>query len=331
MPETPRFTLILLLSLLLLAFSFALSVSIGAARIPLMEVWSLVFQPSDEQNSLIVHTLRLPRALVGVLAGTALALSGTILQCVTRNPLASPGLLGVNAGAALALLLMVVFFPALPAILYVPFGFLGGLLAALLVFGLTSSVGFSPLKLALAGVAASALFTSAASSLKILFEQQAQGVMFNLAGSIAGRNWEQFHMLWPWVLVGGILTFIYANRLNLLALGEELATGLGIKTRLNQLMLTLLAVLLAASAVSVCGPISFVGLMIPHITRKLVGVNHMMVVPVAAVLGATLVTLADVAARLIDFPAETPVGILISAIGAPFFIYLARSVKRMAS
>ncbi|GEM44688.1 iron ABC transporter permease [Deinococcus cellulosilyticus NBRC 106333 = KACC 11606] len=330
MTETTRFPLMLILSLLLLAFCFALSISIGAARIPLLEVWSLTFHPSDEQNSLIVHTIRLPRALVGMLAGAALAISGAIMQVVTRNPLASPGLLGVNAGAALALLLLVVFFPTLPGFLYVPAAFVGGVGAALLVFGMTSSVGFSPLKLALAGVAASALFSSAASALKILFEQRAQGVLFSLAGSVAGRTWDHFHLLWPWVVAGVILALIYSGRLNLLALGDELSTSLGIKTRLNQLMLTLLAVLLAASAVSVVGPVAFVGLMVPHITRKLVGVNHQMVIPICALLGASLVTIADVAARLIDFPAETPVGILISAIGAPFFIYLARNVRKMS-
>ncbi|MBB6097472.1 iron complex transport system permease protein [Deinobacterium chartae] len=315
----------------LLALGLGLSISVGAASIPLEQVWRLMLRPDDSSNSLIVWTLRLPRALVAALAGAALGVSGALMQGVTRNPLASPGILGVNAGAALAILVMVVFLPGLPAALYVPIAFLGGAGAALLVYAVASGVGLTPLRLALAGVAVGALISAASNALMILFEQRAQGALFSLSGSVAGRTWEHVYLLAPWVGVTLAVSLLLARRVNLLALGEDVARGLGARTERDRLIVSLIAVLLAAAAVAVTGPIGFVGLMVPHVARALLGPDYRAVLPLSALLGAALLTYADVAARLIDKPLETPVGILISAIGAPFFVYLARRIHRADS
>ena len=307
-----------------LLFAFLTSISVGAANIGLLEVWRLVFNPNEGTNSLIVQTLRLPRAVVGLLVGTALGISAAILQGVTRNPLASPGILGVNAGAALGILIGVVFLPGLPSGLLILIAFLGGLLAAFLTYSVTAAVGITPVRLALAGIAVGALLAALTSGIQILFEERARGALFSLAGSLAGRTWLHAASVAPWVIACSLLAVVSSQLLNLVALGEDVAKGLGININLARVFLTGLAVLLASAATSVAGPIGFLGLMSPHIARGLVGADYRLVVPLSALIGSSILLLADVGARLVDAPLETPVGILITAVGAPFFVYLAR-------
>lgn len=310
----------------LVAFSLLLAISVGAVDVPLGEVWRLLFWPDDSNSSLIVHTLRLPRALVALLVGAALGVSGAMMQGVTRNPLTEPGILGVNAGAALALLLGVVFFPGLPAWATVLLAALGGVGAAALVYSITAAVGLTPVRLALAGIAVGAMLGAAASFLLIMFEERTRGAFINLSGSLAGRTWEHFWTILPWALPALLLAVALSQQVNLLALGEEVARSLGARVGLVRLAAVGLAVLLAGAAVSVAGPIGFLGLVVPHLARWLVGADYRRVIPLSALLGASLLSLADVAARLIDRPLETPVGILVVALGAPFFVYLARRV-----
>ncbi|MCX7739533.1 MAG: iron ABC transporter permease, partial [Meiothermus sp.] len=274
-----------------------------------------------------VHTLRLPRALTALLGGAALGVSGAMMQGVTRNPLTEPGILGVNAGAALALLLGVVFFPGLPAWATVLLAALGGVGAAALVYSITAAVGLTPVRLALAGIAVGAMLGAATSFLLIMFEERTRGAFINLSGSLAGRTWEHFWIILPWALPALLLAVALSQQVNLLALGEEVAQSLGARVGLVRLLATGLAVLLAGAAVSVAGPIGFLGLVVPHLARWLVGADYRRVIPLSALLGASLLSLADVAARLIDRPLETPVGILVVALGAPFFVYLARRVS----
>jgi iron complex transport system permease protein len=309
-----------------MAFSLLLAISVGAVDIPLGEVWRLLFWPDDSNSSLIVHTLRLPRALVALLVGAALGVSGAMMQGVTRNPLTEPGILGVNAGAALALLLGVVFCPGLPAWATVLLAALGGVGAAALVYSITAAVGLTPVRLALAGIAVGAMLGAATSFLLIMFEERTRGAFINLSGSLAGRTWEHFWVILPWALPALLLAVALSQQVNLLALGEEVAQSLGARVGLVRLAAVGLAVLLAGAAVSVAGPIGFLGLVVPHLARWLVGVDYRRVIPFSALLGASLLSLADVAARLIDRPLETPVGILVVALGAPFFVYLARRV-----
>ncbi|RIH82088.1 putative siderophore transport system permease protein YfiZ [Calidithermus terrae] len=314
------------LGLGLLLLAFLLSISVGAKDIPLAEVWRLVFQPDGSTDGLIVQTLRLPRAVAALAVGACLAVSGAMLQGITRNPLAGPGILGVNAGAALAILAVVVFLPALPARWFVAAAFAGGLLAAGLVYAIAVTVGLTPVRLALAGVAVGALLAASSNAILILFEERARGALFVLSGSVAGRTWEGLLPVLPWAAGSLALALLSAQLVNLLALGEDVARGLGVRVGLVRAWATALAVLCAAAATSIAGPIGFLGLMAPHLARGLVGADYRRVLPLSAVLGAAILLLADVGARLVDRPLETPVGILITAIGAPFFVHLARRV-----
>lgn len=314
------------LSLGLLLLAFLLSISVGAKDIPLSEVWRLVFQPDGSTDSLIVQTLRLPRAVAALAVGACLAVSGAMLQGITRNPLAGPGILGVNAGAALAILVAVAFLPALPAGWFIAAAFVGGLLAAGLVYAIALTVGLTPVRLALAGVVVGALLAASSNAILILFEERARGALFALSGSVAGRTWEGLLPVLPWAAGSLALALLSAQLVNLLALGEDVARGLGVRVGLVRAWTTALAVLCAAAATSVAGPIGFLGLMAPHLARGLVGADYRRVLPLSAVLGAAILLLADVGARLVDRPLETPVGILITAVGAPFFVYLARRV-----
>ena len=304
------------------------SLALGATDLPLDRTLAVLLHPDDTNESLIVHTLRLPRTLVALLAGAALGVSGLMLQGVTRNPLADPGILGVEAGGALGILLMVVFFPAAPGWAFVPAAFAGGTLAALVAYSVARSVGITPLRLALAGVAVASLVGAASRSVQILFEDRAQGALFALSGSVAGRGWEQVAQLGPWLAAGLLAALLLTPKLNLLSLGEDVARSLGSRTERDSAVITGLGVLLAAASVSVVGPIGFVGLVVPHAARALVGPDHRFALPLAALLGASFLTAADIAARLIARPAETPVGILVAAAGAPFFVLLARRIGR---
>ncbi|OWL96790.1 iron ABC transporter permease [Deinococcus indicus] len=316
------------LAALTLLLGVLLSLALGATDIPLADAARLLLRPDDSTDSLVIHTLRLPRTLVAALAGAALGVSGLLLQGVTRNPLSDPGILGVEAGGALAILIMVVFLPTAPAALFVPAAFLGGLLAAAAAYGAARTAGVTPLRLALAGVAVASLAAAATRAVQILFEERAQGALFALSGSLAGRTWEQLAQIAPWLGGGLLLALLAAPRVNVLTLGEDVARSLGARTERDRVIVTGLGVLLAAGSVSVCGPIGFVGLIVPHAARALIGPDHRLSLPLAALLGAAFLTLADTAARLIDRPAETPVGILVAAVGAPVFVMIARRVGR---
>lgn len=330
-PPRPRLSgrvLAFVLAALLLLLALLASLALGASEISLAGVARLLLAPDDSTDSLVVHALRLPRTLVAGLAGAALAVSGALLQGVTRNPLADPGILGVEAGGAFAILVMVVFFPAAPAALFVPAAFVGGALAAVAAYGAARSVGLTPLRLALAGVAVASLLGAATRAVQILFETRAQGALFALSGSVAGRTWEQLWQVAPWLGLGLIAALLLAPRVNVLALGDDIASSLGTRTARDSAVITALGVLLAAASVSVVGPIGFVGLVVPHAARAVMGADHRLSLPLAALLGAALLICADIAARLIDKPAETPVGILVAAAGAPFFVLLARRLGR---
>lgn len=330
-PPRPRLSgrvLAFVLAALLLLLALLASLALGASEISLAGVARLLLTPDDSTDSLVVHALRLPRALVAGLAGAALAVSGALLQGVTRNPLADPGILGVEAGGAFAILVMVVFFPTAPTALFVPAAFVGGALAAAAAYGAARSVGLTPLRLALAGVAVASLLGAATRAVQILFETRAQGALFALSGSVAGRTWEQLWQVAPWLGLGLIAALLLAPRVNVLALGDDIASSLGTRTARDSAVITALGVLLAAASVSVVGPIGFVGLVVPHAARAVMGADHRLSLLLAALLGAALLICADIAARLIDKPAETPVGILVAAAGAPFFVLLARRIGR---
>ncbi|EIW7479471.1 TPA: FecCD family ABC transporter permease [Vibrio parahaemolyticus] len=281
----------------------------------------------DEGNMLhqIFATLRAPRAYAGLVIGASLAVSGVLMQGLTRNPLASPSILGINAGAACFMALSsigVPFFSQLNPIINAVFGALlsGG---AVMLLGGFFSARSHPLRLVLAGIAISALLIGLTRASVILADDMAYSVLHWLTGSLSAVDSQQWQQLWPFATLGLVLAMGLARNLNLLALGDEVAVGLGGNIRLTRLISGLAVVLLAGTSVAIAGPIGFVGLLVPHLVRPIVGHNYHILIPVSALCGAALVTWSDALSRAIAFPAETPVGVITALLGTPCFIVIA--------
>lgn len=323
-------TVILFGGIALLVLGLALSISVGAADIKLSTVWEAVFQfnPDLTQHQ-IIQELRLPRALAGALVGACFAVAGAIMQGMTRNPLADSGLLGINAGAGFVLALIFAFFPGLPFYFLILYSFAGAALGMFLVYGIAtiSKGGLSPVRLALAGSAVGALLVAISEGIAIYFHI-GQDLAFWYAGGVAGTKWLQLKIMAPWVAGGLLGAMMLSRSITLLSLGDEVASGLGQRTGWVKLAGSVLVLVLAGAAVSAVGSIGFIGLVIPHVARYLVGVDYRWIIPCSAVLGSLLTVMADTAARMINPPYETPIGALIALIGVPFFLYLARREGR---
>jgi len=321
---------ILIGGLVAVVLGIALAVSVGAADIQLQTVWQAVFHfnPDLTQHQ-IIQELRLPRALAGAMVGACFAVAGALMQGMTRNPLADSGLLGLNAGAGFALALCFAFFPGLPYPYLILCSFFGAAIGAGMVYGIGSlSInGLTPVRLTLAGAAVSALLVALSEGIALSF-RISQDLAFWYAGGVAGVKWIHLQWMFPFVTAALVGALLISRSITLLSLGEEVAAGLGQRTGLVKLVAVLIVLLLAGTAVSVAGPISFVGLIVPHFARFLVGVDYRWIIPCSAVLGSLLMILADIGARMINPPYETPVGALIALIGVPFFLYLARRERR---
>ncbi|GAS82983.1 ferrichrome ABC transporter permease [Paenibacillus amylolyticus] len=323
-------TLILTGGILLLALGMALSISFGAADIKLGVVWKAIFDFNPELTPhQIIWEIRLPRILGGAMVGACFAVAGAIMQGMTRNPLADSGLLGLNAGAGFALAICFAFFPGLPFMYIIMYSFIGAGLGVLLVygFGAASKSGLTPLRLVLAGAAVSAMLSALSEGIALYF-RIGQDLAFWTAGGVAGTKWSQLEVMFPWVLAALIAGLLISRSITLLSLGEDIAVGLGQRTGLIKLVGLIVVLILAGTAVSVVGAVGFVGLIIPHLTRKIVGVDYRWIIPCSAVMGSLLLVFADLAARMINPPYETPIGALVALIGVPFFLYLARKERR---
>ncbi len=320
-----RVPLVLALALLGIISAMVLNIGVGEYPIPVLDVIKTVLHlpGANPDYDFIVNTLRLPRMLVAALVGVALGVSGAIMQGLTRNPLADPGIIGVSSGAALvAVTLIVVFKDVSSSVL--PFAaFAGSLLTAGLIYILAWRGGDSPIRLILVGVGLGAI-TSAATTLMITFGNiyDVQAAMIWLTGSVYGRSWGEFRALIPWVVCLVPLAIVLARPLNALNLGEEVARGLGSRVAFDRALLLITAVALAASTVAAAGLIGFVGLMSPHLARRMVGPSHEGVLPTAGIIGGLIVVVSDLVGRTIMAPIEIPCGLITSVIGAPFFIYL---------
>jgi iron complex transport system permease protein len=311
----------------LLLFSMLLSIAFGAADIGPVEVWNAIFAfDSTSTNHLIIRTLRVPRAAVAVLVGASLAVAGAIMQGLTRNPLGDPGILGINTGAALAVVAAVFFLNVSSLSLYALFAFLGATLTAIAVYALGSlgRGGPTPLNLTIAGAAFTALLSSFTTGVLILNQRTLEEVRFWLAGSVAGRDLGLLLQVAPYLLVGLVLAFSLGRQITTISLGEDVAKGLGQNTGWIKALSAVAVVLLAGGSVAVAGPISFVGLVIPHMVRFLVGVDYRWILPYSALMGGIFLIVSDVAARLVLRPTELPVGVMTALIGGPFFVYLVR-------
>ncbi len=313
----------------LLLGSLLLGILLGAADIDATTVWQAIFQFDGSTEHLIIRTVRLPRALLAVVVGAALAAAGTITQGLTRNPLAAPDILGINVGASLAMVLAI--FLGSDSRNYVWFAFGGAAIAAVTVYwlGSTGRQGLTPLKLVIAGAALTALLHSLTTAVLLLSQQTLEEIRFWLAGSLAGQELADLWPVLPYITLGLAGSLALGRQLTLMSLGEDVAQGLGLQTAGVKIAAAVVVVLLAGSAVALAGPIGFVGLVVPHIIRIGVGMDYRWILPYAMLVGGILLSVADIAARLVIRPQELPVGIMTALIGAPFFIYLARSrIKR---
>jgi len=312
-------------ALALVAFG-ALVVSVGVGEFPVAPqdaLLALIGQGGGREEFIVVE-LRLPRALVAFAVGVALAVAGAIFQGLTRNPLAAPEIIGVAAGANVAAVVVIVALPATPIALLPVAAFVGGLAATALVYALAWRGGSSPVRLVLVGIAitavGSAIVTAVISSVDELVHAS-QLVVFT-TGSVFGTGWPELAVLGPAVAVLVPLALGGARQLDALRLGDEVARGLGARVERERLALLVVGTALTATAVAIAGPVGFVGLMSPHIARRLVGAAHAAVLPVAGVVGGTIVIVADALARTLFAPVDIPVGVMTAVVGAPYFVYL---------
>lgn len=319
--------IIFLASIVILLLVFVLSIAIGYSSLSPARLISTLIGNGTRKEELILFDFRLPRILITVLAGSALAIAGGILQSITRNPLADPGILGINAGAGLMVVVFLAFFQVDQLFIYLlPFvALLGGLGTAFVIYLLSfkKGEGASPVRMILVGVGLAGALSGGTLTIASTFDRSQYAFVANwMAGNIWGDDWSFVFSLLPWVLLLIPITIFKANQLNILQLHEQVAIGLGLNVERERRMLILIAVALASSAVSVTGGIGFVGLMAPHIARSLVGQKHQVQLPLTAAIGGVILLLADTIGRTILEPSGIPAGIVVTLIGAPYFMYL---------
>lgn len=314
----------LLVLTLLLALTFLAANVYGAAEVAPRDIFNILFRNQDSgMYTVIIRQVRFPRNILACMVGASLSLAGAILQGMMRNPMASPSVLGVTTGASTATYLMYVFFPA--SLSLVPMGaFAGALVTTFLIFVFAWKGGLNPTRFILSGVALSSVLTAVNNILIIRYPNVLEGLSGFMVGGLSARSWPQVRMVTPYFLVGTVLALLYANKLNVLLMGDELATSLGVNVDRVRMALIAISSLLAASAVSVAGLISFVGLCVPHIMRLYIGSDYRYLMPASALGGALILTLCDTVGRVILRPSEIPVGIIMALLGAPFFLWMLR-------
>jgi iron complex transport system permease protein len=337
-----RSALIILLTLILSIASILLSASVGQKYIPIFRVLEVLFQKVQGGDALIINTIRLPRTLVAFLVGASLGLSGSILQGVVKNPLAAPNIIGITDSGSVGALVFLTLFTnpknnsLTTSIFYMPvFAFAGAFLSVLLVYFLAYKKGVTPYRLILIGLAISGAAKALTSVLiingPVVFIKEAQ---LWITGTVYGTNWTHVKLLLVWFIVVYLLITIYTHELNVQNLDDSISTGLGSAVEKNRFILMILSAALASGAVAVAGGVGFVGLIAPHICRKITNSSFEYMTPLSALIGGIMVVLSDIAARTLFFPLDLPVGIFTAGIGAPFFIYLLiknqKSLKRGA-
>ncbi|WP_258832430.1 FecCD family ABC transporter permease [Peribacillus frigoritolerans] len=316
----------LFITILLLLFLLCSSIVYGYTD----TTWKMAIDAFTDFNGtnehIVIQSVRLPRALIASAIGASLAISGVLMQTLTKNPLASPDIFGVNAGAGLAVVTGVTVFGISNLQVFTWLSFLGAAIAAISIFmiGSMGRGGLTPMKLTLAGAAMTAMVASLTQGLLVSNEALLEQVLFWLAGSVSGRSLDNLVAVLPYLAVGWGLALIMSGKMNVLSMGEDVAKALGLNIVFLKLVLGLAIILLAGGSVAVAGPIGFIGIVVPHITRSIVGIDHRWLIPFSGLFGAVLLIAADVISRYILMPREVPVGVMTAIIGTPFFIYIAR-------
>ena len=318
----------LILGVLLAALVFA-SINIGSLQVSFGELMRGLFVERIE-NVAAIYDLRFPRIVISLFAGAAVAVAGVLFQAVLKNPLADPGIIGISSGASFAAVLVTAFLPAL--YFFTPlFAFGGGVLAFFLVYSLSWKGGLSPLRIILTGVAVSAMFSGLLDALNSMTGGSSSGVASIVEGNITQKTWEDVQTLLPYVIVGLVLAVLFSKMCNLMTLEDKTARGLGVNVNLMRILISLVAVLLASISTAVAGAVSFLGLIVPHMGRILVGSDHRALVPFSMLAGAFTFLLADTIGRTVAAPYEVSASIIMSVIGGPFFIILLRRSKKYAA
>ncbi|MGG4264105.1 FecCD family ABC transporter permease [Peribacillus simplex] len=316
----------LFVTILLLLFLLCSSIVYGYTN----TTWQMAIDAFTHFNGtnehIVIQSVRLPRALIASAIGASLAISGVLMQTLTKNPLASPDIFGVNAGAGLAVVTGVTVFGISNLQVFTWLSFIGASIAAISIYmiGSMGRGGLTPMKLTLAGAAMTAMVSSLTQGLLVSNEALLEQVLFWLAGSVSGRSLDNLIAVLPYLIVGWGLALIVSGKMNVLSMGEDVAKGLGLNIVFLKLVLGLAVILLAGGSVAVAGPIGFIGVVVPHLTRSIVGIDHRWLIPFSGLFGAVLLIAADIISRYILMPREVPVGVMTAIIGAPFFIYIAR-------
>ena len=312
-------------ALLVFIIMFGYSMVFGAADISIKDVWLALSSSSVNEQISIIRDIRLPREIAAVFVGAALSVSGAIMQGMTRNPLADPGLLGLTSGANAALAVTIAFIPSVNYLGITIACFIGAAVGAILVFGIAAIKrgGFSPLRIVLAGAAVSAFLYAIGEGVGIYFKISKDVSMWT-AGGMVGTSWEQLQIIVPFIVGGIFIALLLSRQLTILSLNEEVAVGLGQQTSKVKTILFIVMILLAGASVALVGNMVFIGLMIPHIVRGIVGTDYRYIIPMSAVTGAAFMLLADTLARTVSAPYETPIAAVVSMIGLPFFLVIVR-------
>ena len=304
-------------------FAMVASLTLGSVDISFSTIVHTLLGNVQTTDEMVIWNIRFPRNIVGALVGANLAVSGAILQAVMKNPLADPGIVGVSSGAGLAGVIMLIFMPE-ASILLTPVAFVGAMLSAAAVYALAWKNGIRPTRIILAGVAVSAFLGSGISALLVFYSDKVQGALLWMVGGLSARSWPQVETLFPYTILGLVLALAGCKALTILSLGDETARGLGVPVERVRFSMPAVAALLAAGAVSVAGLIGFVGLVVPHIVRLIIGTDYKYVIPGSAILGAGVLVFCDTLGRVAFSPIEIPAGIIMAFLGAPFFLYLLR-------
>lgn len=304
-------------------FAMVASLTLGSVDISFSTIVHTLLGNVQTTDEMVIWNIRFPRNIVGALVGANLAVSGAILQAVMKNPLADPGIVGVSSGAGLAGVIMLIFMPE-ASILLTPVAFVGAMLSAAAVYALAWKNGIRPTRIILAGVAVSAFLGSGISALLVFYSDKVQGALLWMVGGLSARSWPQVETLFSYTILGLVLALAGCKALTILSLGDETARGLGVPVERVRFSMTAVAALLAAGAVSVAGLIGFVGLVVPHIVRLIIGTDYKYVIPGSAILGAGVLVFCDTLGRVAFSPIEIPAGIIMAFLGAPFFLYLLR-------
>jgi iron complex transport system permease protein len=308
--------------IIILAVTFIISVAVGSVNVPVKNVFLSIANIENKYLG-IIRDIRLPRVIISVFIGASLSVSGILLQSVMQNPMADPGVTGISSGASVMVVFLMLYMPG-AANLIPLVGFVGGLLACVMVYFMAWKNGINAIRIILAGVAVNSILGAFIGMMNILNSDKLAGILSWMNGNLSGKSWPQVKLCIIYSVLGIIIALFLHKNCNILALGDKTAKSLGFNPNKQRILISAAGVFLAGIATSFVGIISFVGLMVPHIARLLVGSNHKYLIPFSALLGSSVLMLADTLGRTITAPYEIPVGIVMSVMGGPFFLYLLR-------